>query len=137
MSSRDPTNWMWAHACELMDQAERMHRRFFQLAAAGRTQAVWEPPVDVFEDDSEIIVIVALPGVRAERVEVATEAGVLIVRAERRISFAGSGRAMRRLEIPYGYFERRIQLPAARLEPGTHEFTDGCLILRLRKAGPL
>ena len=128
---------MWAHACELLDQAERMHRRFFQLAAAGRTQAIWEPPVDVFEDDSEIIVIVALPGVCAERVEVAMDAGVLLVRAERRFTFAGSGRAMRRLEIPYGYFERRLQLPEARLGAGPHEFVDGCLILRLRKIGPL
>jgi hypothetical protein len=44
---------------------------------------------------------------------------------------------MRRLEIPYGYFERRLQLPAARLDPGAHEFVDGCLILRLRKIGTL
>ncbi len=34
-------------------------------------------------------------------------------------------------------FERRIQLPDVRLEAGTREFTDGCLILRLRKAEPL
>ena len=51
-----------------------------------------------------------------------------------RIPFAGSRLGVWRLEIPYGYFERRVQLPDARLEAGTREFTDGCLILRLRKA---
>jgi len=128
---------MWAQACDLLDQAERMHRQFFRLAASGRTQAVWEPPVDVFEDEREIIVVVALPGVAVERVEITYESGMLVVRANRRIPFAGSPRAVRRLEIPYGFFERRIQLPGARLDAGTSECVDGCLILRLRKTGQL
>ena len=134
MSSRNPTSWMWAQACDLLDQAERMHRQFFRLSASERTPAVWEPPVDVFEDEREFIVVVALPGVPAECVEIATESGMLVVRANSRIPFAGSRLGVWRLEIPYGYFERRIQLPDARLEAGTREFTDGCLILRLRKA---
>ncbi len=133
MSSRNPTNWMWAQACDLLDQAEQMHRQFFRLAASERMRAVWEPPADVFEDEREIIIIVALPGVAAEQVEVTVETGALVVHAECRIPFAGSPRAVRRLEIPYGYFERRIQLPDVPLEAGTREFTDGCLILRLRK----
>jgi HSP20 family molecular chaperone IbpA len=135
MSSRNPTAWMWAQACELLDQAERMHRQFFRLAASGRTQALWEPPVDVFEDEHEIIVVVALPGVAFERVEITYESGMLVVRANRRIPFAGSPRAVRRLEIPYGLFERRIPLPEGRLDAGTSEYADGCLILRLRKTG--
>jgi HSP20 family protein len=135
MSSRNPTGWVWAQACDLLDQAERMHRQFFRLAASGRTQALWEPPVDVFEDEREIIVVVALPGVPAERIEVTTESGTLVVRAESRLPFAGSRWAVQRLEIPYGYFERRVSLPATRLEAGAHELTNGCLILRLRKAG--
>jgi HSP20 family protein len=137
MSSRNPTSWMWAQACDLLDEAERMHRQFFRLTASERMQAVWEPPVDVFEDESEIIVIVALPGVPDERVEITLESGTLVVRADRRIPFAGSRRAVRRLEIPYGYFERRIQLPDMRFETVTREFRDGCLMLRLRKAGYL
>ncbi|MEK7835176.1 MAG: Hsp20/alpha crystallin family protein, partial [Pseudomonadota bacterium] len=117
--------------------AERMHRQFFQLGASGRTRAVWEPPVDVIEDEREIIVVVALPGVPAGRVEVTIESGTLVVRAESRIPFAGARGAVRRLEIPYGFFERRIQLPEMRLEAATREFIDGCLMLRLRKAGQL
>lgn len=133
MSSRNPTTWMWAEACDLLDQAERMHRQFFRLAASERTQAVWEPPVDVFEDEHEFIIVMALPGVVAERIEVTTESGALVVRADSRVPFAGARCVVRRLEIPYGYFERRIQLPDVHLEAGTREFSDGCLILRLRK----
>ena len=130
MSQRFPTDWMWAQACEMIDEAERMHRQFFRLAASGRSRVTWEPPVDVFEDGVEVVVLVALPGVPAHGIEVTTDAGELVVRAERSLPFAASPR---RLEIPYGYFERRIRLPGARLETGTREVRDGCLILRLRK----
>jgi HSP20 family molecular chaperone IbpA len=133
MSSRDPTDWMWEQACDIITQAERMHRQFFRLTTSPRTQAVWEPPVDVFEDESEVVIVVALPGVPAERVEVTWESGTLVVRAESPLPFAGSRRAVRQLEIPYGYFERRIPLADARLDAGTRELTDGCLILRLRR----
>jgi HSP20 family molecular chaperone IbpA len=135
MSSRNPTDWMWAQAVEFLEQAERMHRQFFHLTASERTQAVWEPPVDVFEDEVEIVIVVALPGVPADRVEVTNESGALVVRAESPLPFSGSRRAVRQLEIPYGYFERRIPLPKVPLEAGTPEVADGCLILRLRKTG--
>src|ERR1700675_1177737 len=102
MSSRNPTDWMWAQACELIEQAERMHRQFFRLAASERTQPVWEPPVDVFEDEREVVIVVALPGVSADRIEVTSEPGALLVRAECPLPIAGSRRSVRQLEIPYG-----------------------------------
>jgi HSP20 family molecular chaperone IbpA len=133
MSSRNPTDWMWAQAVELLEQAERMHRQFFRLSASERTQAVWEPPADVFEDEREIVIVVALPGVPADRIEVTSESGALVVRAESPLPFSGSRGAVRQLEIPYGYFERRIPLPEVRLEAGSREVAHGCLILTLRK----
>src|SRR2546430_16506849 len=75
MSSRNSTDWMWSQACELIEQAERMHRQFFRLLPSERTQAVWEPPVDVFEDEREVTIIIALPGVPAGCIEVNDEAG--------------------------------------------------------------
>jgi HSP20 family protein len=134
MASRNSTDWMWAQACALIDEAERMHRQFFRLGVSERTQAVWEPPVDVFEDDTEIVVVVALPGVAAEAVEVNIENASMLVRAQTRFPFAGPNHVVRRLEIPYGYFERRIPLPLAGLEAGTRESANGCLVLRLRKS---
>lgn len=134
MTSRNATSWMWAQACDLLDQADRMHRQFFRLAASGRTRAVWEPPVDVFEGEREIIIVAALPGVPEDGVEIALEPGALVLRAQSRTPFAGARGAVRRLEIPYGYFERRIPLAGVRVEAGTQEFRDGCLIVRLHKA---
>lgn len=129
----DPSEWMWAQACDLIDEAERLHRRFFHLAGSARAQALWEPPADVFEDESEIVVMVAMPGVPADRVQVTQEAGALVVRGLRPLPFTGARHAVRHLEIPYGAFERRIPLPNARVEVGTPELALGCLVLRLRK----
>jgi HSP20 family protein len=132
--STDPSGWMWSQACDMIEQAERMHRQFFRAVAAHPTEVVWEPPADVFEDESEVVVVVALPGVLAQDVRLSTEPGVLVVRAQRPLPLAvGARHGVRQLEIPYGYFERRIRLPHPRLEAASRELTHGCLILRLRK----
>ncbi len=70
----------------------------------------------------------------ADRVEVTFEPGVLVVRAERPLPFSDRCSAVRHLEIPYGQFERRIPLGQVKLDAGTRELSNGCLILRLRKA---
>jgi len=133
MGVRNSTALMWAQASAVLDQAERMHRQFFHLASPAVGQAVWEPPVDVFEDEREVLVTVALPGVQEDRVEVTLGPGFLLIRAERRMPFAGAGGALHRLEIPYGRFERRIGLPVCRIEGAARELIDGCLVVRLFK----
>ena len=125
---------MWAQACEMLEQAERMHRQFFRLGAPRPARPVWEPPVNVYEDESEIVIVVALPGVSPERIEVTLNSGVLAIRAESRMPFEpGRSRDVRRLEIPYGYFERRIELAALPLQAGTQTLVNGCLVLTLKK----
>jgi HSP20 family molecular chaperone IbpA len=136
MSRRiDPTDWMWAQAVDLLEQAEHMHRKFFRLSSSVRSPAQWEPPMDMFEDDRELVIVVAVPGVTEERIQISSEGTHLVVRAERPVPFAGARQALRHLEIPYGIFERRIPLPRMRLEVTSRELTHGCLILRLKKDG--
>ena len=132
MASRNSTGWMWAEACQLVEQAERLQRQFFRFGHA-EARTVWEPPVDVFEDEREVIVIVALPGVASESVEASLDARGLTVRAERRIPFDDGTCTIRRLEIPYGWFERRVSLPQMPLDPGTRTWVNGCLVVTLRK----
>ena len=125
---------MWVQACDLIEQSERLHRRFFQLTASQRDLATWQPPVDVFEDEHEVVIVVAMPGVTAERMEVIMKRDSLLVRGMRPIPLTGPRQRVHQLEIPYGAFERRIALSqAGRLELDTPELIQGCLFLRLRK----
>jgi HSP20 family molecular chaperone IbpA len=133
MPTHDPTAWMWTEACHLIEQAERLHRQFFRLGSPRGARTAWEPPVNVFEDDEHYVIIVALPGVAADCVEVLADSSSIIVRASCDVPFSPTARAIRRLEIPYGYFERRIQLPAMPFEVVQREMVNGCLILNLRK----
>ena len=98
MRRTDAGDWMWAQACDMLEEAERMHRRFFRLAPATATQTAWEPPIDVFEDEREIVIVVAMPGVSAERVHIFHERGTLVVRGERPLPFTGLRLAVRQLE---------------------------------------
>ncbi len=132
-STKDPTVLMFAQACELMDQASRLHRQFFRPIAIAQAFATWEPPIDLYEDEDEFVVIVAMPGVRADDVQVRYEPGQLIVHGTRGLPFRGSGRWVRQLEIPYGDFERRIVLPPGRFEGRPPELVQGCLVLTLKK----
>jgi len=131
----DADQRMWAQACELIAEAERLQRQFFRLAVDS-APATWEPPIDVFEDEREIVVVVAMPGVVAERIEVAHGDGALVVRGARPLPFEGARGRLRQLEIPYGAFERRIALPPGNFEVGRPELAQGCLVLRLRKSPP-
>src|SRR5215212_3199914 len=98
----DPSDWMWAQACDLISQAERMHQQFFRLSSSARTRTSWEPPADIIEDEREVVIIVAMPGVPPDRVEVALESDTLVVRGERPLPFADARHGVRQLEMPYG-----------------------------------
>ena len=132
MSSRRPPSWMWAEACELLDRAERLQRQFFRPASAA-THATWEPPVDIFETPAALWIVVALPGVGADQVEVRLEGATIVVVGERRLPVQGRAAVLYRLEIPHGRFERRIELPPGRFQVGRRELVDGCLVLSLEK----
>jgi len=122
---------MWSRAVALIDEAERRHRRFFELLAAANRQPAWEPPVDIFMLERELEVQVALPGVRAEDIEIELSAGGLIVRAEAQLPRLVQQARIVRLELPYGRIERRIALPQGRYELLGQQFVDGCLRIRL------
>src|SRR5262245_27925816 len=109
MPPADSRDWMWAEACEMLGRAERLHRQFFQPVPA--RQAVWEPPVDLFETERALWVVVALPGVSSDHVEMLIQGGRLIVAGVRTLPAQARGAAIRRLEIPSGRFERHIELP--------------------------
>jgi HSP20 family molecular chaperone IbpA len=133
MITRNPHSWMWAEACEMLEQAQRLQRQFFRVGHAAEAQPRWEPPIDIVAYGAEVQVTVALPGVAAEHVQVVVDEGALSVIALRAQPVNGRTTQIHRLEIPYGRFERRIALPAGRYELLQQACTNGCLVLRLAR----
>jgi HSP20 family molecular chaperone IbpA len=124
---------MWAEACAMIERVERLHRQFFQPAFSVAPEVTWEPPVDIVESDREVRIVAALPGVEPADVDVHLDANDLVIAGVRKPPSVARGAMIHRLEIPYGHFERRIPLSAARLEVEGSELARGCLSLRLSK----
>jgi Molecular chaperone (small heat shock protein) len=71
----------------------------------------WQPPIDVYETDGEVVVLVELAGVKEDEIEVIVHDNILIVRGERRDIKQGIRRTYSQMEILWGPFEREIILP--------------------------
>lgn len=132
MTQRDANDWMWERAAELLERADKAQRRFFQLSP-GAQRASWEPPIDVFEAEGEVTIVVALPGVAETDVEIVLDRGDVVVHARRALPEVVRHGDVRRLEIPQGRFERRIAFPPGSYELRERTLKDGCLWLVLRK----
>jgi len=117
----------------MLDRADRLHRQFFTHATHS-----WEPPVDIVELPGEIRMHVALPGVDPESITLSLDGGGLTISALRAFPCREGGAHIHRIEIPYGRFERRIQLA---LEDPYHQpvelagksFENGVLTLSFHK----
>lgn len=134
MADSHSQSWMWAEACALVDEAERMHRRFFELLAAPAAEPVWEPPANVFAAGREILIAIALPGADVGDVGVEVIAGALQVEVRVPPPALAPRASIVRLEIPYGIMRRRIELPAGRYLLSERRLSNGCLYLRLTES---
>lgn len=132
---RDYSHRMWSEACEMLARADRLHREFFRPAAPVQLRTTWEPPIDVLETKTEILVFVALPGVTPDRVAATIEGSELVIAGERLLPPQLQTAVIHRLELPQGRFSRRIRLPAGRYASVSRAAADGCLLITLQKAG--
>ncbi|MGB0087179.1 MAG: Hsp20/alpha crystallin family protein [Rhodomicrobiaceae bacterium] len=133
MAIRDTDRWMWSEACEVLMRAERLHRQLFQPQGATHQAPAWEPPADVFETDSQVVIYVALPGVSQDNVDLAIDGGDLIISGARMMPAELQSAAVHRLELPQGRFRRRIPLPRGSYDQIAKKAVDGCLYITLRK----
>lgn len=126
---------MWSQACDLVEGADRLHRQFFRLGQVGQMPA-WEPPVDVFETESELLIRAAIPDVDPADFDISIGDTGLLLTGRRRLPAEAARGAIRQLEIPYGRLERHIRLPAGRYRVAAHSYRNGCLEIRLQRALP-
>ena len=134
MSANQSRDWMWAEACELLEQAERLQRQYVRYLGPGAGSVVWEPPVDVQESGGEVLLQFAMPGVEPGNISVSLDPDALTVSAVRPVRLAHRNALIRRLEIPHGRFVRRIPLSGAPMRIVESVYVNGCLEVRLARA---
>ncbi|HYY25781.1 MAG TPA: Hsp20/alpha crystallin family protein [Candidatus Udaeobacter sp.] len=141
MASGDWDFLIWQRASALLQQAERIHRNFLQIAVGshyrsshGRSPS-WEPPINVIETEQSLWIVSALAGVTVDRVNVRLEGRELIISGDRPLPECCKDGELKIWEIPLGRFERRLTLIEGRnpLSLGKISLQDGLLSIELRK----
>jgi HSP20 family molecular chaperone IbpA len=127
---RSAQDVLWSRSLAVLARADRLQLEVFRPSAGG-----WEPPVDILETDSELLVVIALPGVRQDDIEIVLSGGELSVMGTRRWPILCAPMRVHRVEMPHGRFERRLPLPAGSFQLVAQELTDGCLLLTLGRLG--
>ncbi|MFN2417517.1 MAG: Hsp20/alpha crystallin family protein [Candidatus Limnocylindria bacterium] len=129
----DPVNEM----VSLRSAMDRLFEDSFVSPMSWRTLSGGpiSPPVDVHETPDEIVVTAALPGIKADDVEITVTGQVLTLRGEFRADEEiGRDQYLYR-ERKFGSFSRTVQLPVrVNGEAAAATFTDGVLSLRIPKA---
>jgi len=72
----------------------------------------WQPAIDIFETDSEVVVLIELAGVSENEIEVTIQHNILTIRGIRKDIKRGIKRIYSQMEIAWGPFERDIPLPS-------------------------
>ena len=93
------------------------------------------PPLNVFEDESNLYVRAELPGVEAKKLDISVIGRTLTLRGERDTAPQGSGVSYHRREREAGTFRRSVSLPVPiDVEHVNAESKDGVLTITLPKA---
>ncbi|MFH1079850.1 MAG: Hsp20/alpha crystallin family protein [Pseudomonadota bacterium] len=95
---------------------------------------IWRPQMDIYESPGEIILVVEIAGAKREDLHVEIGRKTVKMSGRRRIRPLSENARYRLVEIPYGYFERSVVLPApidADLVDAT--YVDGLLQIRMAK----
>jgi len=107
----------WDPLRELHMMQEQMNRLFEM--SRDRTfgepfeQGLWQPPVDIYEDEREVVVKMEVPEVEQREIDVQIEEGMLIIQGERKLEREEKKQNYHRIERCYGPFRRSFSLPAS------------------------
>jgi HSP20 family protein len=129
----------WDPFRELSTQSDRMTRLFRELySPEGPQETVtttsFAPPVDVYEDEHNIILKIEVPGIDEKDIDVRMESNTLTIHGERKFEKEEKEENFRRVERMYGSFTRSFTLPSSvDAEHVSASYDKGMLKINLAK----
>lgn len=122
------------HASRFHAELDRLFEEVMKLAAGEPRAGECQPGLDVVESADEVAVLVEVPGVAREDLEVAVEGRTVVVSGRKRLARPEGVVRFHRVEREEGRFERRIQLlPPVDTQRGRARTEGGLLIVELPK----
>jgi HSP20 family protein len=134
--NRPLNQWPFQQFGQLRDELDRFFASTTPTQPRNGFFNTWAPAVDLFENRDEFVVLVEVPGMKKEDIEISLHDGALTISGERHFGRAENGvENSYRTERLSGRFQRSITLPA-RVQ-GEHvkaTYTDGVLRVVLPKS---
>lgn len=98
----------------MQDQMNRMldmawNREFGEELKEG----VWQPPVDIYEDEHSVVIKAEVPDVEQKDIEIRIENNTLTMRGERKHASDVKKENYYRVERYFGQFQRSFSLPSS------------------------
>jgi len=102
-----------------MNRMNRLVRESYgpEIPEEALTTTTLAPPVDIYEDEHDIILKIEVPGIDDKDIDVSIQNNTLTVRGERKIEKEEKEENFRRVERQYGSFTRSFTLPSS-VDPG-------------------
>jgi len=129
----------WEPAREMMTLRDAMDRLFddaftrpLRLYDGGQMSM---PAIDMYQTDNEVVVKAAIPGIKADDVQINVTGEVLTIKGETRENEESKEKAYHIREQRWGMFERTVALPTDVVaDKAKAEFENGILTITLPKA---
>lgn len=131
----------WEPAREMMTLREAMDHLFddaftrpFSLMRNGGS--TWSSPaIDMYQTDNEVVVKAALPGIKANEVQINVTGDILNIRGETKQDEEKKDRSWHIREQRWGAFERSVLLPTGVIsDKAKADFDNGILTITLPKS---
>ena len=123
----------------MQDRMNRMNRLFRESYSPegpeeALTTTTLAPPVDIYEDEHNIILKMEVPGIDEKDLDVRIQNNTLTVHGERKIEKEEKEENFRRVERQYGEFTRSFTLPSS-VDSGqvSAHYDRGVLKIKLAK----
>jgi HSP20 family protein len=128
----------WEPVREMMTLREAMDRLFddaFTRPINLRDGGWSSPAIDMYQTDDEVVVKAALPGFKADEVQINVTGDVLMLRGEMKHEDEKADKAWHIREHRWSSFERSITLPTdVKADKAVADFENGILTITLPKA---
>jgi HSP20 family protein len=130
----------WEPAREMMTLREAMDRLFddaftrpFSLSREGGSS--WSSPaIDMYQTNNDVVVKAALPGIKADEVQINVTGDILTIRGETKHEEEKKDKSWQIREHRWGAFERSVRLPTGVMsDKAKADFDNGILTITLPK----
>jgi HSP20 family protein len=116
---------------------DRLLDEFFALRRVPEERVMlWEPPVDMFETEKEVVVRAELPGIDPRDLDVTVTRDTITIKGETRFDQEERDPTYHVRQFRYGAFARTLELPVeVKVEDATATYQKGVLEVKIPKAG--